>query len=74
MKQEGRRLMIKREPGAEPEKVIVTAIVPSEEPTLLPYHIVEDEDRSDCITIWSEDSDIEEIDKDEVRDTLKRVS
>ena len=51
LKQEGRRLMIKREPGAEPEKVIVTAIVPSEEPTLLPYHIVEDEDRSDCVTI-----------------------
>ena len=40
--------MIKREPGAEAEKVVVTAIVPSEEPTLLLYHIVEDEDRSDC--------------------------
>ena len=26
-------MMIKQEPGAEPEKVIVTAIVPSEEPT-----------------------------------------
>ena len=48
LKQEGSRLMIKWEPGAEPEKVVVTAIVPSEEPTLLPYHIVEDEDRSDC--------------------------
>ena len=33
LKQEGSRLMIKREPGAEPEKVVVTAIVPSEEPT-----------------------------------------
>ena len=71
LKQEGSRLMIKWEPGAEPEKVIVTAIVPSEEPTLLPYHIVEDKDRSDCVTIGLEDSDIEEIDKDEVRDTLK---
>ena len=66
--------MIKREPGAEPEKVIVTAIVPSEEPTLLPYHIVENEDWSDCVTIRSEDSDIEEIDKDEVRDTLKELA
>ena len=74
LKQEGGRLMIKQEPGAEPEKVIVTAIVPSEVPTLLPYHIVEDEDRSDCVTIGSEDSDIEEIDKDEVRDTLKELA
>ena len=74
LKQEGSRLMIKWEPGAEPEKVIVTAIVPSEEPTLLPYHIVEDEDRSDCITIRSEDSNIEEMDKDEVRDTLKELA
>ena len=30
LKQEGGRLMIKWEPGAEPEKVIVTAIVPSD--------------------------------------------
>ena len=74
LKQEGSRLMIKWEPGSEPEKVIVTAIVPSEEPTLLPYHIVEDEDRSDCVTIRSEDSDIEEIDKDEVRDILKELA
>ena len=74
LNQEGSRLMIKREPGAEPEKVVVTAIVQSEEPTLLPYHIVEDEDRSDCVTIGSEDSDIEEIDKDEVRDTLKELA
>ena len=72
LKQEGSKLMIKREPGAEPEKVIVTTIVPSEEPTLLPYHIVEDEDRSDCVTIGLEDSDIEEI--DEVRDTLKELA
>ena len=74
LKQEGGRLMIKWEPGAEPEKVVVTATVPSEEPTLLPYHIVEDEDRSDCVTIGLEDSDIEEIDKDEVRDTLKALA
>ena len=74
LKHEGSRLMIKWEPGAEPEKVIVTATVPSEEPTLLPYHIVEDEDRLDCVTIGSEDSNIEEIDKDEVRDTLKELA
>ena len=74
LKQEGSRLMIKQEPGAEAEKVVVTAIVPSEEPTLLPCHIVEDEDRSDCVTIGSENCDIEEIDKDEVRDTLKELA
>ena len=74
LKQEGGRLMIKWESGAEPEKIIVTAIVPSEEPTLLPYHIVEDEDRSDCVTIGLEDSNIEEIDKDEMRDTLKELA
>ena len=74
LKQEGSRLRIKWEPGAEPEKVVVTAIVPSKESTLLPYHIVEDEDRSDCVTIGSEDSDIEEIDKDGVRDTLKELA
>ena len=74
LKQEGGRLMIKWEPGAEPENVVVTTIVPSEEPTLLSYHIVEDEDRSDCVTIESEDSNIEEIDKDEVRDTLKELA
>ena len=40
------------------------------------YHIisVEDEDRSDCVTIGPEDSDKEEIDKDEVRDTLKELA
>ena len=74
LKQEGNRLMIKWELGVEPKKVIVTTIVPSEEPTLLPYHIVEDEDRSDCVTIGLEDSNIEEIDKDEVRDTLKELA
>ena len=74
LKQEGVRLMIKWEPDAEPEKVVVTTIVPSEEPTLLPYHIVEDEGRLDCVTIRSEDTDIEEIDKDEARDILKELA
>ena len=74
LKQEGGRLMIKWEPGAEPEKVVVTTIVPSEEPILLPYHIVENEDRLDGVTIRLEDSNIEEIDKDEVRDTLKELA
>ena len=70
----GERLQIKQEPGAEPGKVVVMAIVPSDEATLVPYHIVEDEDQSDCITIGSEDSDIKEIDKVEVKSILKELA
>ena len=70
----GERLQIKQEPGAEPNKVVATAIVPSDEATLVPYHIVEDEDRSDCVTIGSEDSDIEEIDRVEVKSILKELA
>ena len=67
-------MQIKKGPGAEPNKVVVTAIVPAEETSLIPYHIVEDEDRSDCITLGSEDSDVEEINKVEVRDILKNLA
>ena len=68
------RLQIKQEPGAEPEKVVVTALVPTGESTLIPYHIVEDEDQSDCVTLGSEDSDIEEIDRVEVKSILKELA
>ena len=67
-------MQIKKEPGAEPDNVVVTAIVPAEEASLIPYHIVEDEDRSDCITLGSEDTDIKEINKVEVRDILKNLA
>ena len=72
--QVGGRLQINKEPGAEPYKVVVTAIVPAEEASLIPYHIVEDEDGSDCIALGSEDSDIEEINKIKVRDILKNLA
>ena len=72
LKKEGDKLVIKSEPGAEPEKVIVMAILPSEEPTLIPYCVVEDQ--SDCKTLGSNDSDIVEIDKNEVRDVLKELA
>ena len=72
LKQEGSRLVIKGEPGVEAEKVVISAIVPSEEPTLLPYCIKENEEE-DCETIGSE-SDIEEIDKTEVRNILKELA
>ena len=71
-KQEGSRLVIKGEPGVEAEKVVISAIIPSEELTLLPYCIKENEEE-DCETIGSE-SDIEEIDKTEVRNILKELA
>ena len=41
LKQEGGRLVIKSEPGVETEKIVISAIIPSEEPTLLPYCVKE---------------------------------
>ena len=73
LKQEGSRLVIKSEPGVKTEKVVISAIVPSEEPALLPYCIKESEEQSDCETIGS-DSDIEEINKTEVRNILKELA
>ena len=63
VKQEGSRLTIKSEP-AEAEKVVISAIVPAEEPTLILYCVKADEEE-DCETIGT-DSDVEEINKEEV--------
>ena len=73
LKQEGGHLTIKSEPGAESEKVVISEIVPSEESTITPYCVKESEEQSDCETIGSE-SDIEEIDKTEVRNILKELA
>ena len=73
LKQEGSKLVIKSEPGVETEKIVLSAIVPSEEPTLLPYCVKENEEQSDCETIGSK-SDIEEINKTEVHDILKELA
>ena len=73
LKQEGSRLVIKSEPGVKTEKVVISAIVPSEELALLPYCVKESEEQSDCETIGS-DSDIEEINKTEVRNILKELA
>ena len=70
---QGSKLVIKSEPGVETEKIVLSAIVPSEELTLLPYCVKENEEQSDCETIGSE-SDIEEINKTEVRDILKELT
>ena len=73
LKQEGGHLTIKSEPGVEPEKIVVSAIVPSEESTIIPYCVKESEEQSDCETIASE-SDIKEIDKTEVHNILKELA
>ena len=57
----------------ETEKIVLSAIVLSEELALLPYCVKENEEQSDCETIGS-DSDIEEINKTEVRDILKELA
>ena len=72
LKQEGGHLKIKSEPGAEPEKVVISTIVPAEEPTLLPY-CVKGNKEEDCETISSV-SDLEEIDKVEVQNILKELA
>ena len=72
VKKEGSRLTIKSEPGAEAEKVVISAIVPAEESTLLPYCVKETEEE-DCETIGT-DSDVEEINKEEVRNVLKELA
>ena len=72
LKQEGGHLKIKSEPGAEPEKIVISTIVPAEEPTLLPYCIKGNEEE-DCETISSV-SDLEEIDKVEVQNVLKELA
>ena len=64
VKRKGSHLVIKSEPGAEAEKVVILAIVLAEESTLIPYCIKEREEE-DCETIAT-DSDIEEIDREEV--------
>ena len=73
LKQEGGHLTIKSKPGVEPEKVVISVIVPSEESTIIPYCVKESEEQSDCETIGS-DSDIEEINKTEVHNILKELA
>ena len=59
-------LRIKKEPGAELDKVVVSAVVPFKDPAVLQYAIVEDKDGLDYISLGSDDSNVEEINKIEV--------
>ena len=72
VKKEGSHLTIKSEPGAQAEKVVISTIVPAKESTLLPYCVKEAEEE-DCETI-STDSDVEEINKEQVRNILKELA
>ena len=67
-------LRIKAEEGSEKEqKVVLTAIVPSEDPACLAYCVEEDEDAPQCISISSEDTDVE-IQRPEVKAILKELA
>ena len=59
LEKKGDVLRIKTEEGSEEEqKVVLTAIVPSEDPACLVYCIEEDEYAPRCVSIASEDSDL----------------
>ena len=67
-------MRIKAEEGSEEErKVVLTAIVPNEDPACLAYCVEEDEDVPECVSIASEDSDIA-VQKPEVQAILKELA
>ena len=67
-------LRIKAEEGSEEErKVVLTAIVPNEDPACLAYCVEEDEDAPKCVSIGSEDTHVA-IQKPEVQAILKELA
>ena len=74
LEKKGDVLRIKAEEGSEEEqKVVLTAIVPHEDPACLAYCVEEDEDAPECVSIASEDSDIT-VQKPEVQAILKELA
>ena len=74
LEKNGDVLRIKAKEGSEKEwKVVLTAVVPSEDPACLAYCVEEDEDVPDCISISSEDMDVE-IQKPKVKAILKELA
>ena len=74
LEKKGDILRIKAKEGSEKEqKVMLTAVVPSEDPACLAYCVEEDEDAPDCISIGSEDTDME-IQKSEVKAILEELA
>ena len=74
LEKKGDVLRIKAEEGSEKEwKVVLTAIVPSEDPACLAYCVEGDEDAPECISIGSEDTDVE-IQRPEVKAILEELA
>ena len=74
LEKKGEVLRIKTEEGSEEErKVILTAIVPNEDPACLAYCMEEDEDAPECVSIASEDSDLA-VQKPEVQAILQDLA
>ena len=74
LEKKGDVLRIKMEEGSEEErKVILTAIVPNEDPGCLAYCVEEDEDAPECVSIASEDSDFA-VQKPEVQAILQELA
>ena len=74
LEKKGDILRIKAEEGSEEErKVVLTALVPNEDPACLAYCIEEDEDAPECVSIASEDSDLA-IQKPEVQEILQELA
>ena len=74
LEKKGDVLRIKAEEESEKEqKVVLTAIVPSEDPSCLAYCVEEDGDAPECVSISSEDTDVE-IQKPEVKAILEELA
>ena len=74
LEKKGDVLRIKAEEGSEKEqKVVLTAIVQSEDPACLAYCVEEDEDAPECVSIGSEDTDVE-IQRPEVKAILEELA
>ena len=70
LEKKGDILTIKAE---EESKVILTALVPNEDPACLAYCVEEDEDAPECVSIGSDDSDMA-VQKPEVQAILKELA
>ena len=74
LEKKGDVLRIKTEEGSkEEQKVVLTTIVPSEDPACLVYCVEEDEDAPKCVSIASEDSDLA-VQKPEVQVILQELA
>ena len=74
LEKKGDILRIKVEEGSEEEgKVVLTALVPNEDPACLAYCIEEDEDVLECVSIASKDSDLA-VQKPEVQAILQELA